>query len=161
MFNNGVTNQLERLNHHFFAAPEIILGKTPSPKSDIWSVGALTYLMACGYPPFFESDDLYLLKKAVLADYQFNRPWWTFISDTTQNFIRNTLVVSVEDRLSAKEANTHIFLNPATELFYTASNSTLNAQISAISSYSIPKIKKRSTLKKFIHIFKNFPKLIK
>ncbi|KAJ3260167.1 hypothetical protein HK103_001243 [Boothiomyces macroporosus] len=95
----------------YFSSPEVILCSNCTTKSDMWSLGAIVYLLACGYPPFFEKKDSVLLVKTLNGDYKFNSPAWNGSSDTAQNFIRNTLTANPDDRLSAQEARTHVFLN--------------------------------------------------
>ena len=37
-----------------FVAPEILMGEPPSVAGDLFTIGALTYMMATGSPPFLE-----------------------------------------------------------------------------------------------------------
>jgi serine/threonine-protein kinase len=37
-----------------FVAPEILMGEVPSVAGDLFTIGALTYMMATGSPPFLE-----------------------------------------------------------------------------------------------------------
>ncbi|KAJ3275634.1 hypothetical protein HDV01_007637 [Terramyces sp. JEL0728] len=96
----------------FFAAPEQILYKESSKASDMWSLGAIAYMLVCGYPPFFEASDLDLYSKVLTAEYQFQRPWWAAVSAPAQNFIRNLLLIDPNDRYTARDAADHYFLNP-------------------------------------------------
>lgn len=60
-----------------YAAPEIIRGDHVYDKSvDMWSVGVITYVLLCGYFPFYDEDDAVLKKKIKLGDYSFpDIPW--------------------------------------------------------------------------------------
>ena len=46
----------------FYVAPEILSGKYSFP-CDLWSIGVLTYLMLCGYPPFYDEKEQSIFKK--------------------------------------------------------------------------------------------------
>ncbi|KAJ3260168.1 hypothetical protein HK103_001244 [Boothiomyces macroporosus] len=95
-----------------FAAPEILIDGHCQPKSDMWAVGVIAYLMICGYPPFFRTKLKCLEKDIIAGKYEFNKPWWNCISDCSKNLIRNLLLVDVDERLSASEALDHQFINP-------------------------------------------------
>ncbi|KAJ3260164.1 Calcium/calmodulin-dependent protein kinase type 1D [Boothiomyces macroporosus] len=132
----------------FFAAPEQILYKQSSKASDMWSLGAIAYMMVCGYPPFFESSDLELYSKVLAAEYQFQRPWWEAVSAPAQNFIRRLLVIDPNDRYTAKEAVDHYFVNPLSIANPQISeSSTTLSRLSKTSGHS-PKLKKESKVGK-------------
>jgi len=94
-----------------YAAPEVLTGEQAYDKSvDLWSVGVVTYVLLCGYPPFYANSQTLLFEKIIHAEYDFPEPEWTYISDTAKNFIKSLLVLDSKKRLTAEECLDHPFL---------------------------------------------------
>jgi len=94
-----------------YAAPELLLTDAPLGflvedlyEVDIWSVGVITYILLCGYPPFYGNN---MIKNIVKAMYEFHSPAWDTISDLAKDFISKVLVTDPKKRPTAKECNTH------------------------------------------------------
>lgn len=67
------------------AAPEVLCGKPYCKAVDMWSVGVITYILLCGFEPFYDDrGDNYIYKKIIRADYAFISPWWDDISDSAK-----------------------------------------------------------------------------
>jgi calcium-dependent protein kinase len=64
----------------YYVSPEVLEGKYDK-SCDIWSVGVITYIMLCGYPPFNGTSEQQLFRKILLCDYTFNKDDWDFISE--------------------------------------------------------------------------------
>jgi len=94
-------------------APECLSGgyvKIPDSPADMWSVGAVAYLMLCGYPPFRATHNgmgAYGIYQNILRGmYDFNEHW-VGISKSASDFVSKLLVVETSDRLSVVEALQH------------------------------------------------------
>jgi len=61
---------IERSGTPYYIAPEV-LNKEYNQKCDIWSIGVITYIMICGYPPFNDDDDIEIMKKVKLGVFEF------------------------------------------------------------------------------------------
>ena len=111
-----------------YKAPEMISGEPCSLKVDCWSMGVISYIMLCGFPPFFsdptdkDNDDQLIncpfwfffnsvsaeLKTQILtASYSFPEKYWSEISAEAKDFVSSLLQVDPEVRLSAKQALHH------------------------------------------------------
>jgi len=94
-----------------YAAPEVLTGDQAYDKSvDLWSIGVITYVLLCGYPPFYANSQPALFEKIIKANYDFPPTEWDFISDTAKDFIKNLLVLDPKKRLTAETCLEHPFL---------------------------------------------------
>jgi len=94
-----------------YAAPEVLTGEHAYDKSvDLWSVGVITYVLLCGYPPFYATSQPALFEKIIKANYDFPPAEWDYISDKAKDFIRSLLVLNPQKRLTAEECLLHPFL---------------------------------------------------
>jgi len=66
-----------------YVAPEVLRGNGYTNAVDIWSIGVVTYVMLCGSPPFYGSDDKEVFLKILQADYKF------FFTGMGQHFPRS------------------------------------------------------------------------
>jgi calcium/calmodulin-dependent protein kinase I len=64
-----------------YVAPEVLKKRGYGPQVDLWSLGVITYILLCGYPPFFDANNTELFKKIMAGRFQFDRPWWDNVSD--------------------------------------------------------------------------------
>ena len=90
----------------YYVAPEVLKGDYDE-KCDIWSIGAMTYLMLCGDPPFTGDSNNEIFKKIVKAELKFNSYKWKNISDEAKDFVKLCLNKNATQRPSASEALDH------------------------------------------------------
>lgn len=93
-----------------YVAPEIISRKGHGVAVDLWSIGVITYVLLCGYQPFYGEDQPQLFTAILEADYVFEKEYWSEISDAAKDFINKLLVVDPEERMTCKQALAHKWL---------------------------------------------------
>jgi len=88
-----------------YAAPEIIRGDRIYDKAiDMWSIGVITYVLLCGFFPFYDEDDAQLKKKIKLGEFSFPSVPWDEISSEAKRFISTLLCVDPTQRYTAEQA---------------------------------------------------------
>ncbi|XP_055601666.1 uncharacterized protein LOC129750686 isoform X2 [Uranotaenia lowii] len=90
-----------------YAAPEVFQGvEYDGPRSDIWSLGVVLYVLVCGALPF-DGATLHDLRSVVVAG-KFRIPF--FMSQECEHLIRHMLVVEPEKRYTLKQIANHKWL---------------------------------------------------
>ncbi|CCI40863.1 unnamed protein product [Albugo candida] len=90
-----------------YVAPEILEGHAYGKAVDIWSVGVITYILLCGYPPFHDENHNALFKKIKRGKFQFDSPYWDHVSDDAKDLITKMLVTNPNDRETASQVLQH------------------------------------------------------
>eukprot|EP00429_Kryptoperidinium_foliaceum_P128488 CAMPEP_0176282956 /NCGR_PEP_ID=MMETSP0121_2-20121125/51067_1 /TAXON_ID=160619 /ORGANISM="Kryptoperidinium foliaceum, Strain CCMP 1326" /LENGTH=495 /DNA_ID=CAMNT_0017623317 /DNA_START=48 /DNA_END=1535 /DNA_ORIENTATION=- len=90
----------------YYVAPQVLAGKYDHA-SDLWSIGVITYVMLCGYPPFFGETDADVLAKVREGKFSFNSADWNNISEDAKNLIRMLLKMDPAVRYTAAQALNH------------------------------------------------------
>ncbi|GAA6107024.1 calcium/calmodulin-dependent protein kinase IGb isoform X1 [Tachysurus ichikawai] len=90
-----------------YVAPEVLAQKPYSKAVDCWSIGVITYILLCGYPPFYEESETRLFSKIMKAKYEFDSPFWDDISDSAKDFIRNMMQKNPNLRYTTEQALRH------------------------------------------------------
>ena len=85
-------------NLYSYVAPEILQGHAYGKSVDIWSIGVITFILLCGYPPFHDDNQKKLFTQIKLGAYKFESPYWDDVSDNAKDFISKMLVVKPEER---------------------------------------------------------------
>ncbi|KAJ3586328.1 hypothetical protein NHX12_012728 [Muraenolepis orangiensis] len=88
-------------------APEVLAQKPYSKAVDCWSIGVITYILLCGYPPFYEETETRLFSKIMKAQYEFDSPFWDEISASAKDFISNMMQKNPNMRFSTEQALRH------------------------------------------------------
>ncbi|TRY65051.1 hypothetical protein DNTS_018551 [Danionella cerebrum] len=78
-------------------SPEVLAQKPYSKAVDCWSIGVISYILLCGYPPFYDENDSKLFEQILRAEYEFDSPYWDDISDSGSYIITLTPLHSSKD----------------------------------------------------------------
>lgn len=97
-----------------YVAPEIISRRGHGIAVDLWSIGVITYVLLCGYQPFYGDDQAQLFKAILDADFVFDEEYWSEISGDAKDFIKKLLVVNPAERMTCDQALQHKWLTNAT-----------------------------------------------
>ncbi|WWD16858.1 hypothetical protein CI109_101290 [Kwoniella shandongensis] len=101
---------LEAAGSFGYAAPEVLANKPHGTKVDCWSIGVIAYTLLCGYSPFRSDDKMGLLKEMTRGRIMFHERYWSKVSKTAKDFIKEMLVADPKKRLTAAEALQHPWL---------------------------------------------------
>merc|ERR1719187_2522447 len=87
-----------------YVAPEVLAQKPYGKEVDVWSIGVISYILLCGYPPFYDENDANLFAQILKGEFEFDSPYWDDISEEAKDFIRQLMCVEVEKRYTCKQA---------------------------------------------------------
>lgn len=93
----------------YYVAPEVLSGSY-GRECDIWSLGALCFMLLSGVPPFFGESDAETLRLVKAGRFVFPSSQWHGVSKGCKHFIRRCLQVELDKRLSVTEALDHPWL---------------------------------------------------
>ncbi|XP_069612402.1 probable myosin light chain kinase DDB_G0271550 [Ranitomeya imitator] len=99
-----------------YVAPEVLAQKPYSKAVDCWSIGVITYILLCGYPPFYEESESKLFEKIKDGSYEFESPFWDDISISAKDFIRSLLEKDPKKRYNCELALKHPWIAGNTAL---------------------------------------------
>ncbi|XP_006767242.1 PREDICTED: calcium/calmodulin-dependent protein kinase type 1G isoform X2 [Myotis davidii] len=99
-----------------YVAPEVLAQKPYSKAVDCWSIGVITYILLCGYPPFYEETESKLFEKIKEGYYEFESPFWDDISESAKDFICHLLEKDPSERYTCEKALRHPWINGNTAL---------------------------------------------
>jgi calcium-dependent protein kinase len=88
----------------YYLAPEVIESNYDE-FCDIWSVGAITYTLLCGKPPF-DGKPFEVLFKILHDNYEFT----PFQTEAAKSFISSLMNRNINKRINAKDALKHVWL---------------------------------------------------
>ncbi|KAI1239680.1 Calcium/calmodulin-dependent protein kinase type IV [Lamprotornis superbus] len=91
-----------------YCAPEILRGCAYGPEVDMWSLGIITYILLCGFEPFYdERGDQYMFKRILSCEYDFVSPWWDDVSLNAKDLVKKLIVLDPKKRLTTLQALQH------------------------------------------------------
>lgn len=94
-----------------YVAPEVLAQKPYGKAVDVWSIGVISYILLCGYPPFYDENDANLFAQILKGEFEFDSPYWDEISGSAKDFIKNLMCVNVEQRYTCKQALAHPWIS--------------------------------------------------
>jgi len=90
-----------------YVAPEVLLAEGYGIEVDMWSVGVITYIILCGFPPFYSDNVAEVFEQILKADFQYPADYWEDISAEAKDFINSLLKIEPKRRLTAEIALKH------------------------------------------------------
>lgn len=106
----------------YYVAPEV-LSRQYTKSCDIWSIGVITYILLCGYPPFYGDSDTQIFSSVRAGIFDFPSPDWDTISDGAKDFICCLLKLDPSERVTAEQALNHKWIMDQCYASITPSNS--------------------------------------
>ncbi|CAB9502579.1 MAP kinase-activated protein kinase 2 (Fragment) [Seminavis robusta] len=87
----------------YYVAPEV-LRREYTNSCDIWSIGVISYILLCGYPPFYGDSDAQIFDAVKVGKFDFPSPEWDDISQLAKDFVVSLLKKLPKDRPTAEQA---------------------------------------------------------
>uniref|UniRef100_A0A8D0FQF5 Protein kinase domain-containing protein n=1 Tax=Strix occidentalis caurina TaxID=311401 RepID=A0A8D0FQF5_STROC len=91
-----------------YYAPEVHHHDLVSTATDMWSVGALTYILLSGINPFIAETNQQIIENILNAEYNFDDEAFKDISIEAMDFVDRLLVKERRARMTAAEALNHV-----------------------------------------------------
>ncbi|XP_045689663.1 myosin light chain kinase 2, skeletal/cardiac muscle [Phyllostomus hastatus] len=112
-------NPNEKLKVNFgtpeFLSPEVVNYDQISDKTDMWSLGVITYMLLSGLSPFLGDDDTETLNNVLSGNWYFDEETFEAVSDEAKDFVSNLIVKDQGARMSAAQCLAHPWLNNLAE----------------------------------------------
>ncbi|XP_037667884.1 myosin light chain kinase 2, skeletal/cardiac muscle [Choloepus didactylus] len=112
-------NPHEKLKVNFgtpeFLSPEVVNYDQISDKTDMWSMGVITYMLLSGLSPFLGDDDTETLNNVLSANWYFDEETFEAVSDEAKDFVSNLIVKDQRARMNAAQCLAHPWLNNLAE----------------------------------------------
>lgn len=92
----------QRIGTAYYIAPEV-LSMEYTEKCDIWSCGVMLYVLLSGYPPFNGRNNIEVLSKVRVGQFNFDGETWAQVSDEAKSLIKRMLTKRYDNRPTAEE----------------------------------------------------------
>ncbi|CAK1545105.1 unnamed protein product [Leptosia nina] len=106
----------EILGTRDYVAPEILSYEPLSLAADIWSVGVLAYVLLSGYSPFAGDTKQETYLNIAQCQLSFPKDLFWGVSQRAMQFIKETLVVDPNGRLTVEECLEHPWLKDESDI---------------------------------------------
>jgi calcium-dependent protein kinase len=87
-----------------------VLTTSYNEKCDVWSIGAIMYIMLSGKPPFDGIDDKEIIRKVKKGEIFVNTPDWKKKSKDSIDLLKKMMTKDPVKRVSADDALQHIWI---------------------------------------------------
>jgi len=107
---DGMTHQMHSAcGTPGYVAPEVLKAEPGGYDSqcDMWSLGVILYILLCGFPPFYHEHTSELYRQIKKGQYDFPDPYWTDISASAKDLVRQLLTLDPKKRLTAVKMMDH------------------------------------------------------
>ncbi|VDD74008.1 unnamed protein product [Mesocestoides corti] len=95
----------------YYVAPEVLGSVAYDQQCDMWSLGVITYILLCGYPPFYsQGGDPFspgMRSRIRNGHYTFPPNEWNAVSQEAKNLITSLLIVQPQQRLTIEQVMRH------------------------------------------------------
>jgi calcium/calmodulin-dependent protein kinase I len=96
-----------------YVAPEVLNATGYGKEVDMWSIGVITYILLCGFPPFYGDTVPEIFEQIMEANFDYPEEYWGSVTKEAKDFINKLLVVETSDRMTAGQALKHPWLSGA------------------------------------------------
>jgi len=93
-----------------YVAPEVLNASGYGKEVDMWSIGVITYILLCGFPPFYGDTVPEIFEQIMEANFDYPEEYWGSVTKEAKDFINKLLVVDSDKRMSAVDALRHPWL---------------------------------------------------
>uniref|UniRef100_A0A8V1AJI9 non-specific serine/threonine protein kinase n=1 Tax=Gallus gallus TaxID=9031 RepID=A0A8V1AJI9_CHICK len=96
-------------------APEVLGPEKYDKSCDMWSLGVITYILLCGFPPFYSNTGQAIspgMKRRIrMGQYGFPNPEWAEVSEEAKQLIRHLLKTDPTERMTISQFMNHPWIN--------------------------------------------------